>query len=56
MQVDNLEVIHSRFSIHRQAIKLIRELPSCGRFMSICEELILNVRISLYYAIDLGVP
>ena len=45
VKVDNLEVIYARFSIHRQAIQQIYEMPSVSKFLSICEEMILNVSV-----------
>ena len=36
MTVDNLKRIHTRVSIHRQAIVHIAEVPGCDTFVSSC--------------------
>jgi hypothetical protein len=43
VKVDNLEAIYARFSIHRQAICHIHELKEAKVFISICEEMNMNI-------------
>ena len=43
VKVDNLDFIYARFSIHRQAVTQIHELRQHRLFLSICDELSLNI-------------
>jgi hypothetical protein len=43
VHTDELSMIHARFSIHRQSISYIKELVQSEKFMSLCEELLVNV-------------
>jgi hypothetical protein len=39
IDVQNLERVYARFSFHRQAINLIKELPKVKKFITTCEEM-----------------
>lgn len=39
----SLEKVYSRFSVHRQAVKLIQEVPKSQKLISICEENVLKI-------------
>lgn len=43
VKVDKLEQVYARFSIHRQAITHIEEVYEHNKFVSICEEMNLNI-------------
>ncbi len=43
ISVDNLEQVYARFSIHRQQIDQIYEVPKYGKIISVCHELVLNI-------------
>lgn len=43
VNVNDMSVVNSRFSIHRQGIAYIQEIKGSGKFISICEENLLNV-------------
>ena len=39
----SFERLHSRFSIHRQAVKTIQEVPNSNKMISICEENVMKI-------------
>eukprot|EP00347_Sterkiella_histriomuscorum_P010595 403375671 len=43
ISVDNLELIYSRFSIHRQAIEQIYEIKQYHKMVTLCQELSFNI-------------
>ena len=55
VKCNKLDQVYSRFSLHRQAITHIKEMYDCGHFVSMCEELSLNVsKLSELFQKDLG--
>jgi hypothetical protein len=54
ISVDKIDFIYARFSIHRQAVELIEEMPSNEKFISMCSEKIIKVSYFMSIELDMG--
>ena len=54
ISVDKIDFVYARFSIHRQAVELIQEMPENEKFISMCSEKIIKVSMADSQSLDLG--
>ena len=43
VKIQDMERIYTRFSIHREAVIMVKELHEAGHFVSMCSEYVFNI-------------